>query len=98
MSLSLKTDSSLLLKSGSELSAMIRKREISSRETVELHIERIRKVNPEINAVIIELFDSALKQADAADEKVRTADDINSLPPFLGVPFTVKEFLSIKGM
>lgn len=98
MSLSLKTDSSLLFKSGSELSAMIRKREISSRETVELHIERIRKVNPKINAVIVELFDSALEKADAADKEVRRANDKNSLPPFLGVPFTVKEFLSIKGL
>lgn len=90
------TESPLLSLSATRLGRMIRDREVTSREVVAAHIARVRRVNPALNAVVAERFDAALKEADAADEQVRRngAD----LPPFLGVPCTIKESFALSGM
>jgi hypothetical protein len=40
-----------------ELAAMIRDREVSSREVVQAHLERIEAVNPHLNAIVRLLAD-----------------------------------------
>ena len=50
----------LILKSASELATLISKKDVSSREVVEAHLNRIQEVNPEINAITIVLEDSAM--------------------------------------
>ncbi len=45
----------------------IKQGEITSRQVVEHFIGQINKVNPSLNAIVIELFDQALKKADEAD-------------------------------
>lgn len=76
--------------SAGELAGLIRSREVSSREVVQAHLERIGDVNGVINAVTVTLADEALA---AADEVDRTPG-----PGALrGVPFTVKENLDIVG-
>src|SRR5215475_855956 len=50
-----------------ELAAMIRDREVSSREVIQAHLDRIEAVNPHLNAVVRVLPDQALAAADAAD-------------------------------
>lgn len=89
---------SLTTLSATRLAALIRSGEVSSRDVVEAHIERCRRVNPKINAVIVERFDEARAEADAADRRVAEAVDSDELPPFLGVPCTIKESVSVKGM
>ena len=54
-------------KSAHELAAMIREKQVSSREVVTSHLERIDAVNPKINAVTVKLAESALAAADQAD-------------------------------
>lgn len=87
----------LLHSSAVELAAGIRRGEYTSREVVDAHIDRIRAVNPVINAVVAERFDAARAQADQADREIRagTSTDDRAL---LGVPFTVKESLAVAGM
>src|ERR687891_413335 len=60
---------------------LVRGGEASPRELVEAAIARVEAVNPELNAVIHELFDEALAAADG------------DLPdgPFRGVPFLLKD-------
>ena len=58
----------LILKSASELATLISKKDVSSREVVEAHLNRIQEVNPEINAITIVLEDSAMSMAEAADK------------------------------
>jgi fatty acid amide hydrolase 2 len=88
----------LLKLSAVELAARIRRREVSPVEVVETHIARIEQVNPKINAVVETAFDSARREAEAAEERLRQSEaNDGSLPPFLGVPFTVKEHFHIKG-
>jgi amidase len=81
-------------KSAVELAAMIRDREVSSRDVVQAHLDRIEAVNPHLNAIVRLLPDQALAAADAAD---RAVADGTRLGPLHGVPFTVKENIDVAG-
>jgi amidase len=81
-------------KSAVELAVMIRDREVSSREVVRAHLDRIEAVNPHLNAIVRLLPDQALAAADAAD---RAVADGARLGPLHGVPFTVKENIDVAG-
>ena len=87
----------ILTASGTELARMIRDGELSSRQAVEVHIEQIQRVNPTLNAVVRERFDEALGEADAADASLKTMK-ASEIPPFHGVPCTIKECFALTGM
>ncbi|MFC1889509.1 amidase [Thermodesulfobacteriota bacterium] len=87
----------LFLHSGTRLAEMIRSGEITSREVVEAHIGRIEKVNPAINAVVATRFEEARSEADVADRLVLSTPP-EELPPFHGVPCTIKECFALGGM
>lgn len=76
--------------SATTLAALIRSREVSSREVVDAHLARIEAVNPTLNAVTVMLRTSAREAADAADARHRKTGK-RDLPPLHGVPITVKE-------
>ncbi|HOD16334.1 MAG TPA: amidase [Spirochaetota bacterium] len=88
---------SLLTISGAQIADLIRRGKTTSREAVEVHIEKIMKVNPVINAVVKDRFEEARKEADAADRKRKSSAGKN-LPPYHGVPCTIKEAYALKGM
>jgi fatty acid amide hydrolase 2 len=88
---------SILTLSGKQIAEMIRRGELTSRDALEAHIEQIRKVNPKINAVVKDRFDDARKEADEADRKRKSSRGKN-LPPYHGVPCTIKESYAMKGM
>ena len=77
-----------------ELAAMIRDREVSSREVIQAHLDRAEAVNPHLNAIVRLLPDQALAAADAAD---RAVADGTGLGPLHGVPVTVKENIDLAG-
>jgi amidase len=77
-----------------ELAAMIRGREVSSREVVQAHLDRVEAVNPYLNAIVRLLPDQALAAAEAAD---RAVADGAGLGPLHGVPVTVKENIDLAG-
>ena len=79
--------------SATGLAKLIRDGEVSSKEVVRAHLDRIEEVNPEINAVTVTLRDSAIKQADRAD----SASEEERQQPFHGVPFTIKENIDLVG-
>jgi amidase len=77
-------------RSALELAELIRSKEVSSREVVRAHLDRIDEVNDAVNAITVTLADAALTAADEADgAKVGG--------PFHGVPFTIKENLDCVG-
>ncbi|XP_013190328.1 fatty-acid amide hydrolase 2 [Amyelois transitella] len=82
------------------LAAKIRNRELKSEELVNACIERIKIVNPIINAVTDERFEDALKEAREIDLQIAGGlpKDYFEGRPFLGVPFTVKECTAVQGM
>jgi amidase len=77
-----------------ELAGMIARREVSSREVVQAHLDRIDAVNPKLNAIVRRLDESALAAADAADTAVASGAGLGALH---GVPITVKENIDLAG-
>jgi amidase len=88
------TTTDLWRMSALELAAAIRSRHMSSQEVIEAHLRRIAAVNPSVNAVTVTLGEQALAAAKAADRAVASGGD---LPPFHGVPFTVKGNIDLAG-
>jgi fatty acid amide hydrolase 2 len=97
----------LLTLSGAELARRIRTRQVTARAVVEAHIARIEAVNPTINAVVARRYAEARAEADAADARIAAAQAraatgdasaMSSLPPYLGVPCTIKECFALNGM
>lgn len=77
-----------------ELAALIRERRVTSRAVVEAHLQRIREINPGVNAITRTLDEEALEAAERADLKLGRADQAG---PLHGVPFTVKENVDVAG-
>jgi fatty acid amide hydrolase 2 len=67
----------------------------SARAVVAGHIERLRTANAAINAVTADRFAAAMLEAAAVDAAQRRGE---ALPSLAGVPFTVKEMISVAGM
>jgi len=80
--------------SATALAQSIRDKELSSREVVQTHLDRIDAVNGQVNAITVVMADEALALADAADRAVANGDDLG---PLHGVPFTVKENIDLAG-
>ena len=72
---------------------LIRAGEVSSRELVELYLERIERLDPQINAYRVVMAERALADADQADARRRGDDD----RPLLGVPIAIKDNVDIAG-
>lgn len=79
----------------STLAALIKSKQLSSREVVQAHLDRTAAVNPQINAVVTLMADDALRAADAADRAVAAGD---LLGPLHGVPFSIKDALDTAGV
>jgi fatty acid amide hydrolase 2 len=85
----------MLTLSATVLAERIRTGTYSSRQVVDAHIAQIGRANPSLNALVADRFDAARAEADAADAAVARGDH---LPPFHGVPCTVKETFAVAGM
>lgn len=72
---------------------LIREKKISSEELISLHFNRIKEVNPKINALVKLFEEKAIQQAQKADRAVAKN---KRLPPLHGVPFTIKDYFDVK--
>ncbi len=77
-----------------ELAGLIRAGDVSSREVIDAHLDRIAEVNPQLNAVVRVLADEARAGADAADAAIKAGAQLG---PLHGVPFTIKENIDVAG-
>jgi amidase len=84
------SDSDLMFAPATELAGMVRRGEISARELVQVSLERIEELNPELNAFVEIDGERALAMA----EKIRHGDE----RPFAGVPVAVKNNRPVKGL
>lgn len=87
----------LLSVSVTEMVEAIRNRNLSPRDLVEAHIQRMESVNPKLNALVAPRFEVARREADAASARI-AAEGTADLPPLFGIPFTVKEFFRSEGL
>ena len=77
--------------------------DLSPVDLTEAHISRAEAVNPAVNAIIATRYDAARAEAKAAEARYAKARRARSakgraLPPLLGVPCTVKEFMRVEGL
>jgi len=80
--------------SGCELAARIAAGDISSLEAVTANVERMRAVNPKLNAVVDDLGDTAIAEAKSHDALMAASGPIG---PLHGVPVTIKENIDQEG-
>jgi aspartyl-tRNA(Asn)/glutamyl-tRNA(Gln) amidotransferase subunit A len=92
---SVKEADAICYKDATELASLIRTKQLSSREIVQAHLNRIEAINPKVNAIVTLLAEDALKGADAADKAVRNGVDLG---PLHGVPFTIKDAIDTAGV
>ena len=71
---------------------LIREGEISPRELVEVYLDRIDRIDPELNAFRIVLAERALTEAKQAGRRKATQER-----PLLGVPFAIKDNHDLTG-
>jgi amidase len=86
---------SLLWWTGQALASAIRRRELSAREVVGWHLDRIAAVNPRINAVVSLRPDEALAEADAADRRAAAGAPLG---PLHGLPIAIKDLEDTAGI
>ena len=72
---------------------LVRTGEVSPRELVETAIERIERLDPQLNAFRIVFGERALAEADDADGRAGDGD----VRPLLGVPIAVKDDCAVAG-
>jgi fatty acid amide hydrolase len=80
--------------SAREIQARVAARDIPAAEIVEHFIARLKAVNKRLNAVTVELFDSARKTAASVDEALLRGE---KLGPLAGLPVTIKECFDLSG-
>ncbi|HEX2071087.1 MAG TPA: amidase [Thermoleophilaceae bacterium] len=73
--------------------ALVRAGEVSSRELVELYLERIARIEPQLNCYSVVLAERALIEADQADSRRAAGDE----RPLLGVPVAIKDNVDVAG-
>ena len=72
---------------------MLRAREVSSRELTQLYLDRIERLDPQLNAYRTVYAERALAQADEADARLAHGEQL----PLLGVPIAIKDVEDIEG-
>jgi len=78
----------------SELRHLLDSREISARELLGLHLERIEVADPDVKAFLRLTTVQAAEQAQAADRALRDG----TAGPLAGIPMAVKDVLCVKGV
>src|SRR5690625_4655416 len=91
----LKTNQSCLDMDATSLAQAIKEGQLSSTEVVHTYIDKIKTINPHINAVVENRFTSALEEAVQADNDIHTRQEIG---PLHGVPISIKEAFHVKNM
>jgi fatty acid amide hydrolase len=85
----------LVWSSARALAELVARGEASAREVIDAHVERIERVDGQLNAVVARRFDEARAEADAVDAARARGE---RLPPLAGVPLTIKEQFDVTGL
>lgn len=80
--------------SAQQMAEGIRKKQFSSSELVQAHLEQMERINPAIRAAVHVFRDSALREAAEADRKLARGETCG---PLHGVPFSIKDSIDVAG-
>ena len=78
-----------------EQAELIKKKEVSPVELVTMYLQRIEEFDPLLNSYVTVTADLALAAAEAAEEALGSGEE---LPPFHGVPISIKDLFETKGV
>ncbi|WP_413172824.1 amidase [Anabaena azotica] len=78
-----------------ELARLVRCREVSPLDLVEVYLERISRLNPQLGSYFTVTADLAVADAKAKTELLTTTSE---LPPFFGVPISIKDLNAVAGV
>lgn len=78
-----------------EISNLIRTKQVSVYEVMQAHVAQIDRVNPKINAIVTLTIEQALAQAKLADEKIMRGESLGKLH---GLPIAHKDLQNTKGV
>jgi amidase len=80
--------------SATSLVRALRQKKVSSVELLEAYLERVDRLNPALNAIVVDDRAAALRQARAADRALAKGQAVGALH---GLPMTVKEAFDLTG-
>lgn len=78
-----------------EMAGLIRKKQLSAREAVAMHLKRIEQLNSKVNAIVTLSAESAIAAAAKADEMQARKE---GLGPLHGLPVAHKDLLETRGI
>jgi amidase len=81
-----------------QLAESIRAREVSPLEIVNLYLERIDRLNPELGSYFTVTADRAIELASSQTEQLAGLNKSQELPPFFGVPIGIKDLTPVAGV
>ena len=81
--------------SATELGTAIREKQISPVEAVEAYLERIDRIDPQVNSYITVTADQARQDALVAEKEIRGG---NYRGPLHGIPIGIKDQIYTKGV
>ncbi|MDJ0836098.1 MAG: amidase [Acidobacteriota bacterium] len=87
--------SDMVFQSAGVLAQALQKRELSCEEALDLHLDRVRRLDGKLNAVPAIDEESARKRAREADTALAAGE---SWGPLHGVPMTIKDSFEVTGM
>jgi len=88
-------DADLCFTSATDLSKLIRTKQVGIVELVEMFYQRISDLNPKLNAYLALCQDQALSNARHAQDAVQRGDDLG---PLHGIPISIKDLEMTKGI
>jgi amidase len=87
--------SDICLLSAVEMARLIRSKQLSAREVLSAHLQRIERINPKVNAIVTLAADQAMDQARQADEALASGKKVG---PLHGLPIAIKDLQPTKGI
>lgn len=87
----------LAFTSALEQAHLIRQKEISPLELAEVYLERIERLNPQLGSYVFVAAEQAIADAKAKTEHLMHTSP-EELPPFFGVPISIKDLNTVAGM
>ena len=88
-------DISLIKKSATEIAELVNTRQVSAEEVVQMFLDQIERVNPQINAFALVTAQQALNDARKVDREIAQGQGVL---PLAGVPFSVKDLIPTEGI
>ncbi len=88
----------LAFTSALEQARLVRHQEVSPVQLVQLYLERIQRLNPQLGSYFTVMAEQAIADAKAKTEVLAQTENSSQLPPFFGVPISIKDLNPVTGV